>query len=49
MTILNSLLRVIESWKTRLNNGSTVGVMIMDLAKTFDGPNRAPLLVKLKG
>ena len=32
----NSLLRTIESWKTKLNNGSKVGVIIMDLSKAFD-------------
>ena len=31
----NSLLRMIESWKFRLNNGSKVGVIIMDLSKSF--------------
>lgn len=44
----NSLLKMIESWKTRLNHGSTVVVMIMDLAKVFDGPKCALLLVNLK-
>ena len=29
----NSLLRMIESWKVRINNGSKVGVTIMDLSK----------------
>ena len=28
-----SLLRMIESWKVTLNNGSKVGVIIMDLSK----------------
>ena len=28
----NSLLRMIESWKVRLNHGSNVGVIIMDLS-----------------
>ena len=27
----NSLLKMIESWKAKLNNGSKVGVIIMDL------------------
>ena len=35
----NSLLRMIESWKTKLNNGSKVGVIIMDLSKDFDRLN----------
>ena len=36
----NSLLRMIESWKTKLNNGSKVGVIIMDLSKDFDRLNQ---------
>ena len=44
----NFLLRMIESWKFRLNNGSKVGVIIMDLSKAFDRLNHALLLTKLK-
>ena len=45
----NSLLRMIESWKVRLNNGSKVGVIIMDLSKGFDSLNHELLLLaKLK-
>ena len=44
----NSLLRMIESWKVRLNNGSKVGVIIMDLSKAFDSLNHELLLTKLK-
>ena len=44
----NSLLRMIESWKVRLNNGSNVGVIIMDLSKAFDSLNHELLIVKLK-
>ena len=44
----NSLLRMIESWKAKLNNGSKVGVIIMDLSKTFDSLNHDLLLVKLE-
>ena len=44
----NSLLRMIESWKVRLNNVSKVGVKIMDLFKTFDSLNHELLLAKLK-
>ena len=36
----NSLLRMIESWKAKLNNGSKVGVIIMDLSKDFDRLNQ---------
>ena len=44
----NFLLRMIESWKVRLNNGSKVGVIIMDLSKTFDSLKHELLLTKLK-
>ena len=44
----NSLLRTIESWKAKLNNGSKVGVIIMDLSKAFDGLNQDLLLAKLE-
>ena len=44
----NYLLRMIESWEVRLNNGSTVRVIIMDLSKAFDSLNHGLLLVKLK-
>ena len=44
----NSLLRMIESWRFRLNNGAKVGVIIMDLSKAFDSLNHELLLKKLK-
>ena len=31
----NSLLRMTESWKAKLNNGSKIGVIIMNLSKAF--------------
>ena len=31
----NSLLRIIESWKAKLNNESKVGVTIIGLIKSF--------------
>ena len=45
---LNSLLRMIESWKVRINNGSKVGVIILDLSKAFDSLNHELLQTKLK-
>ena len=44
----NSLLRMIESCKVRLNNVSKVGVIIMNLSKAFDSLNYELLLPKLK-
>ena len=46
----NSLLRMIESCKVRLNNGSKVGeIIIMDLSKAFNNLNHELLLTKFKG
>ena len=44
----NSLLRIIESCKAKLNNGSKVGVIIMDLSKAFDSLNYDLLLAKME-
>ena len=44
----NSLFRMIESWKVRLNNESKVRIIIMDLSKAFDSLNHKLLLTKLK-
>ena len=44
----NSLLKMIKSWKVKLNNRSKVGVIIMDLSKAFDSLNHELLLTKLK-
>ena len=38
--IQNSLLRMIESWKAKLNNRSKFVVIIMDLSEAFDSLNR---------
>ena len=44
----NSLSRIIHSWKVRINHGSKVGVIIMDLSKAFDSLNHWLLLAKFK-
>ena len=43
----NSTLRMIESWKVRLNNGPKIGLVIMDLSKAFDSLNHELLLTKI--
>ena len=43
-----SLLKMIENWKKRLDNGEKVGVIFMDLSKSFDTINHSLLLAKLK-
>ena len=42
----NFLFRIIETWKVRLNNGSKVGVIIMDLFKVSDSLKHELLLTK---
>ena len=44
----NSTLKMIKSWKAKLNNGSKIEVIIMDLSKAFDSLNRDLLLAKLE-
>ena len=44
----NSLLRAIEFWKAKLNNGSKVRVIIMELSKAFDSLNHGLLFATLE-
>ena len=44
----NSLSRMIESLKTKSNNWSKVGEIIMDLSEAFDSLNHYLLLAKLE-
>ena len=44
----NCLLQIIESWKSRLNNGSKVDIIIMDLFKAFESLSHELLQAKLK-
>ena len=42
-----ALLKMIETWKTKLNIGHKVGVVYMDLSNAFDSLNRELLIAKL--
>ena len=44
----HALLKMIETWKTKLNMGYKVGVIYMDLSKAFDSLNHELLTAKLK-
>ena len=44
----HTLLKMIETWKTKLNMGRKIGVIYMDLSKTFDRLNHELLTAKLK-
>ena len=44
----HALLKMIETWKTKLNMGHKVGVIYMDLSKAFDSLNHELLTAKLR-
>ena len=44
----HALLRMIETWKTKLKMGHKVGVIYMDLSKAFASLNHELLIAKLK-
>ena len=43
-----SLLNMIENWSKQLDNGEKVGVIFIDLLKSFDTTNCSLLMAKLK-
>ena len=45
---LTMSLRMIGSWENKLNKGSKVGVILMDLCKVFDNLKHDLLLTKLE-
>ena len=42
--IQHTLLKMIETWKTKLNMGQKVGVIDMDLSRAFDSLNHELLI-----
>ena len=44
----HALLKIIETWKTKLNMGHKVRKICMGLSKTFDSLNYELLITKLK-
>ena len=43
----HALVRMLEKWKTSLDNGENVGAVLMDLSKAFDCIKHDLLLAKL--
>ena len=46
--IQHALLKTTETWRSMLNKGHNVGVIVMDLSKLFDTLNHKLLLCELK-
>ena len=44
----HALLKMIGTWKTKLNMGHKVGVIYMNLSKAFDSLNHELLIAKLR-
>ena len=44
----HTLLKMLETWKEKINMGHKVGVLYMDLSKAFDSLNHELLIAKLK-
>ena len=44
----HTLLKMIETWRSKLNCGNKIGALIMDLSKAFDTRNHDHFLSKLK-
>lgn len=44
----HALLKMAETWTTRLTMSHKVGAIYLDLSKVFDSPNYALLITKLK-
>ena len=44
----HALLKIIETWRSKLNCGNKIGTLLMDLLKAFDTINDNLFLFKLK-